>query len=121
MNKYQALDGFYKSFSIPAYEENSVPKTAQMPYITYEVITNNFSEFSTALSCQIWYKSNSWKEINAKTEELAQALSAGVRLECDKGYIMLYSGSPFAQSRTDATDGTVKCKYINITADYITL
>lgn len=121
MTKFEALHDFYNSFDIPAYEENSIPKNAEMPYITYEVITGSFSEYQSGLSFQIWYKSNSWKDINAKTETISKALHKGVKLSCTDGYIMLYASDPFAQNRTDADDKTVKCKYCTISADFITL
>lgn len=120
MNKTQALQTFYESFGIPAYEENTVPDDAKMPYIIYEVATSQHDEQATALSCQIWYKSNSWSAINAKTEELSQALSGGYNIKCDTGIITLERGNPFAQNRP-TEDKTVKCKYINITAHYNTL
>ena len=34
-NKWQAIDRFWNSFGIPAYDESSVPQGATMPYITY--------------------------------------------------------------------------------------
>lgn len=121
MNKTQALEKFYSSFGLPAYEENTIPKEAKMPYITYEVITGSLSDFNLSLSCQIWYKSNSWKEINAKAEEISKELAGGKKLMVDDGAIMLYRGQPFAQNTPNGDDSTVKCKYINISADYITL
>lgn len=123
MNKTQALHEFYSSFGIKAYEENSVPdevKTGDMPYITYEVITSSFDVQNVALSCQIFSKSNSMTTVNALTEKIAEALRGGAKLQCDSGWIVLYQGVPFAQSRI-TEDKTVKAKYINITADYITL
>lgn len=122
MNKYQALDTFFNSFGLSAYEENSIPKDAVMPYITYSVVTNMLSETGVNMSCNIWYKSNLWKTINAKTEEISSRLSGGVNLKTDDGYIVLYRGTPFAQNIPhDNADSTVKGKYINIYADYITL
>lgn len=121
MNKYQALNEFYNSFDIPAYVENAIPKNAVLPYITYEVITNSLSDSGTALSCQLWYKSNSFKEINTKSEEICSALATGVKLQTDDGYIMLYRGTPLTQNISDAEDTTIKCKLINIEADFITI
>lgn len=120
LNKEATLHAFWNGFGIPAYEENTIPKDAKLPYITYEVITDSLSDYNTALTAQIWYKSNSWKELNEKTEAISQALSSGVRLVCDAGNIMLYRGSPFAQNRVDPSDSTVKGKLININADFIT-
>ena len=119
-NKYQALHNFYSGFGVPAYEENSVPENAKLPYITYEVITSELAAQNVALSCQIWDKSNSLKNLNTLTESLSAALRNGAKLQCDDGYIMLYRGEPFAQTRPSG-EKTIKAKYINITADYITL
>ena len=119
MNKYQALCKFYNSFDIPAYEENSVPKDAELPYITYEIMTADFDVENIAISCQIYYKSDSLLKINALTERLYNKLGGGCKLVCDTGYIVLYRGRPFAQSRPSG-DKTVKAKYINISADFIT-
>ena len=119
-NKYQALHNFYSGFGVPAYEENSVPENAKLPYITYEVITSELAAQNVALSCQIWDKSNSLKNLNTLTESLSAALRNGAKLQCDDGYIMLYRGEPFAQTRPSG-ERTIKAKYINITADYITL
>lgn len=120
MTKYQALHNFYSSFEIPAYEENSVPQKAKLPYITYEVITSEFDGENIALSCQIYDKSNSLVNLNRITEQLSERLRGGFKLVCDDGYIMLYRGEPFAQTHPTG-DETVKAKYINISADYITL
>ena len=119
MNKYQALYEFYNSFGIPAYEENSVPDDAVLPYITYEIITAELDTENVALSCQIYYKSNSLMKANALTEKLYNKLDGGFKLKCDTGYIILYRGRPFAQNRPSG-DKTVKAKYINISADFIT-
>ena len=118
-NKYQALYEFYNTFGIPAYEENSVPEDAELPYITYEIMTADLDMENIAMSCQIYFKSNSLMKVNAITEKLYNTLSGGLKLKCDTGYIVLYRGRPFAQNRPSG-DKTVKAKYINISADYIT-
>lgn len=120
MNKYETLCKFYNSFGIPAFEEFSVPEKAEMPYIKYDVVTSSVDSESTALSLQIYYKSNNLIKIDDMTEKLSKALRSGVTLPCDEGYIVLYRGEPFSQN-VDSGDKTVKCKYINITANFITL
>ena len=120
MNKYEALCEFYNSFGIPAYEEFSVDENAEMPYIKYEVVTSGFDSENTALSLQILYKSDSLTKIDAMTDKLSDALRDGIKLKCDEGYIILYRGEPFAQNVVSG-DKSVKCKYVNITADFITL
>ena len=119
MDKYEALYKFYSSFGIPAYEENSVDDKAKMPYLTYEVITASFDADSVAISCQLYFKSKDLTEIDRLAEKISAALSGGVCLKCDNGYIALYKGTPFAQNRPTG-DKSVKCKYLNISADFIT-
>lgn len=105
---------------MPAYEENSIPKTATLPYITYEVVIGELSEFSTAMVAHIWDKTNGLKFLNSKADEIGEAL-LNTRLSCDEGYIKLYRGEPFSNNVADSEDNTIKGKYMNITADFITL
>lgn len=119
MDKYEALYSFYSSFGIPAYEENSVDENAVMPYITYEVLTSSFDNDSVSISCQIFSKSKDLIELDKITDKISKALTGGITLKCKDGYVVLYRGTPFAQNRATG-DTSVKCKYINISADYIT-
>lgn len=120
MDKYQALNKFYNSFGIKAYEENSVPEKAKMPYITYEVMTSAFSDDKTALTMQIWFNDTKLVGIDNLTEKISDALSGGKKLKCDNGYIVLYRGNPFAQN-VKTIDKSIKCKYVTIMCDYVTL
>ena len=120
MNKTEALYSFYSSFGLPAYEENSVPKDAAMPYITYEVVTDSLSDYKTSITAQLWYKSNSWVKCNALAEELSERLRGGYRIKVDKGCMVLYTGTPFATNVPYEDDKTIKHKLINIECDYIT-
>lgn len=124
MTKAAALHQFYSMFGLPAYEENSVydgDNEPDFPYLTYSVTTDGFSENDVALNCSLWYRSTSWVQANAKSEEISKAIGlGGVMLNCDGGYIWLKRGSPFAQSMSDPSDDMVKRKYINISAEFLT-
>ena len=123
MTKEAALYNFWSMFGLPAYEENSVPSGedgAEFPYITYQVVTDSFGN-DVAMAGSAWYRSTSWKEANAKAQEISNVLgSGGVTLTCDGGIIWLRRGVPFAQSMGDDSDDLIKRKYINITAEFIT-
>ena len=123
MTKEAALYNFWSMFGLPAYEENSVPSGedgAEFPYITYQVVTDSFGN-DVAMAGSVWYRSTSWKEANAKAQEISNVLgSGGVTLACDGGIIWLRRGVPFAQSMGDDSDDLIKRKYINITAEFIT-
>lgn len=124
MTKEAALYNFWSMFGLPAYEENAVPSGedgAEFPYITYQVVTDSFGN-DVALTGSVWYRSTSWKEANAKAQEISDKISrGGVMISCDDGgVIWIRRGIPFAQSMGDDSDDLIKRKYINITAEYLT-
>ena len=120
MTKAAAIYQFWSGFGLTAYEENSVPDEAQFPYITYQLVTDSFDR-EVAATASLWYRSESWTSINAKTEEISQKISRGGKIiPCDGGAIWLKRGQPFAQSMDDESDNLIKRKYLNITAEFIT-
>lgn len=123
MTKAAALYNFWSGFGLPAYEETTVPTgddAPAFPYITYQVVTDSFGS-EVPLSGAVWYRSESWLQINAKTEEISEYIGRGGRLiPCDGGAIWLKRGQPFAQSMSDGADDMIRRKYINITAEFLT-
>ena len=120
MTKAAAIYQFWNSFGLKAYEENTVPDDAVFPYITYQLVTDSFDR-EIPLSASLWYRSESWTAINAKTEEISQKISRGGRIiPCDGGAIWLKRGQPFAQNMGDESDDLIKRKYLNITAEFMT-
>ena len=120
MTKASAIYQFWNSFGLTAYEENTVPHDAAFPYITYQLVTDSFDR-ETLLTASLWYRSESWTAINAKTEEISHTISLGGKIiSCDDGAIWLKRGQPFAQNMGDESDDLIKRKYLNITAEFIT-
>lgn len=120
MTKAAAVYQFWNSFGLTAYEENTVPKNAAFPYITYQLVTDSFDR-EIPLTASLWYRSESWTGINSKTEEISQKISRGGKIiSCDGGAIWLKRGQPFAQNMGDESDNLIKRKYLNITAEFIT-
>ena len=120
MTKAAAIYQFWSGFGLTAYEENTVPSDATFPYITYQLVTDSFDR-EIPLTASLWYRSESWTDINAKTEEISQKISRGGKIiSCDSGAIWLKRGQPFAQNMGDESDNLVKRKYLNITAEFIT-
>ena len=120
MTKAAAIYQFWSGFGLTAYEENTVPTDATFPYITYQLVTDSF-EREIQFTASIWYRSESWSGINAKTEEISQRISRGGKIiPCDGGAIWLKRGQPFAQNMGDEIDDLIKRKYLNITAEFIT-
>ena len=120
MKKAAAIYQFWSSFGLTAYEENTVPTDADFPYITYQLVTDSFDR-EIPLTASLWYRSESWTAINAKTEEISQKISRGGKIiACDGVAIWLKRGQPFAQSMGDESDDLIKRKYLNITAEFMT-
>ena len=120
MTKAAAIYQFWNSFGMTAYEENTVPNDAAFPYITYQLVTDSFDR-EVPVTASLWYRSESWTAINAKTEEISQKISRGGKIiSCDGGAIWLKRGQPFAQNMGDESDNLIKRKYLNITAEFMT-
>ena len=120
MTKAAAIYQFWNSFGLTAYEENTVPDDSTFPYITYQLVTDSFDR-EIPLTASLWYRSESWTGINAKTEEISQKISRGGKIiSCDGGAIWLKRGQPFAQNMGDESDNLIKRKYLNITAEFMT-
>lgn len=119
MDKWQAIQSFWESFDIPAYDQNSVPDDAVAPYITYEAIVDEF-ENPILPSASIWYKSSSWKDISKKADQIANYIGAYRVIPLNNHeYLYLSKGSPFAQRLSDE-DSRVKRIYINLSAEFFT-
>lgn len=127
MTKEQTLYNFWNSFGIQAFEENSVSTgedAPKFPYITYQVVTDNFDN-QVQLTASLWDRNkngySALLENSIKLEEISKAIGrGGVFLNCDGGKIWLKRGTPFAQNMGDDSDNSIKRKYLNITAEFLT-
>lgn len=121
MDKSQAIHAFWSSFEIPAYDENTVPDDAEMPYITYNVVINNVGGV-TLLTASVWYRSTSWADISAKVDEIGEklALKGFYSARLDNGIMWLVQGTPFAQRMSDPEDDMIRRYYLNVTAEFLT-
>ena len=120
MTKAAAIYQFWSGFGLTAYEENTVPTDVAFPYVTYQLVTDSFDR-EVAATASLWYRGESWTDINAKTEEISQTISRGGKIiACDGGAIWMKRGQPFAQNMGDESDGLIKRKYLNITAEFMT-
>lgn len=121
MDKEQAIHSFWSSFGIPAYDANTVPDDAVMPYITYSVATGALEDV-LLLNASIWYRSTSWRDVAEKTKQIAEYVGVGgyKLMRVDGGYLFLTQGSPFSQRMPDQSDDMIRRVYININAEFFT-
>ena len=53
MDAEQAIHSFWSSFGLTAYDENSVPDTAELPYITYSLSYDTF-DHQVSMVANLW-------------------------------------------------------------------
>lgn len=122
MTKSQALQTFFSSFGMAAYTSTSVPDDVIFPYLTYDLITGAWGDEQAAITVNLWFYTESEAIPNAKAEEISKKIGlGGITIPCDDGIIWIKRGSPWCQSLTDETNKTIKRRYINVTAEFLTL
>jgi hypothetical protein len=121
MTKGQAIQAFWESFGLTAYDETSVPDDAPFPYITYQVHTSSIGELCIT-NVSIWYRSYSWKEISEKTEEISEAITKmnPPSVKIDGGRLYITKGVPFAQRMRDENDDAIRRMLLNINYEFLT-
>jgi len=120
LDKFQALNYFWNSFGIPAYETTTVPEGANLGdfYITYEATIDSLDR-AIPLSASIWkLNTMSWEEISQKAEEISDALIQVKTIPLQKGFLYVTRGTPFAQRVADEDDSTRRI-YLNIMAEFL--
>jgi len=120
MDKSQALYKFWSSFGIPAYDQNTVPDDAKMPYITYETSTDSLNNV-LFLTASLWYRQMSWENISKKADEISKYLYEmnPCTVKIDGGRMYIARGTPFAQRMSDVDD-MVRRIVLNVTVEFFT-
>ena len=133
MTKGEALHSFFNSFGMRGYTANSVPAyddlvaagviesgQSQFPYLTYTPVFDSWGN-PVSLTVNLWYRTTDDSIPNAKAQEIAEVIGTGKYVPFDGGAILISRGSPWCQSLTDATDEKVQRRYLNVTAEFLTL
>lgn len=119
MNKIQALDQFWNSFGLAAFDENSVPDGTSLPYITYEVTSDGFG-YPVAQTASLWYRSSSWAEITEKEQEIAKIITRGGRtITYDDGVMWVQRANPWAQRMDDPSDEMIRRIVLNVVIEFL--
>ena len=119
MNKIQALNAFWNGFQLKAYDETSVPDGAELPYITYEVSSDDFGG-TLAQTASLWYRSSSWSEITAKEQEIADFITRGGRMiKYNQGAMWIAKGTPWAQRMGDPSDDLIRRIVLNVQIEFL--
>ena len=121
MTKGEAIQQFWESFGLTAYDENTVPDDAPFPYITYQVHTGSIGDVCI-VNTSLWYRSYSWKEISEKTEEISEAIAKMYppSIKINGGRLYITKGAPFAQRMGDASDDAIRRMLLSINYEFLT-
>lgn len=119
MNDVQAIHSFWSGFGIPAYDENTVPDDARMPYITYEASSGYFGN-DVQRTGSLWYRSSSWAAISEMAERIGNYIGRGGKvIRCDRGAIWLKRGSPWSQRMGEPSDDMVRRIVLNLEIEFL--
>lgn len=117
MDKWQALNTFWNRFDLVAYDENTVPDGAVLPYITYTASVGEIDE-PIYLTASIWYRSNSWTEVSQKADEISDYIGGGAGEYYSGGRIWVTKTVPFAQRMSEASDYQVRRIVLQVNAEF---
>ena len=106
----KALKTFFSSFSLPAYDEYSVPDDVDLPYITYNLAEPEWDQNAT-MYAQIWYRTKSNTEVLTKADEIVQAIGNGTTIKLNGGLLVIWPETPLVQI---IVDDDVRRAYINL-------
>lgn len=120
MDKGQALHAFWSSFGLQAYDRNTVPDNAKLPYITYEVLEGSFGDGDIPLSADLWYLGDSWASVSQKADEISWYIGmGGINVFTDTGYIWIKRQPMFAQRMSDNRNDKIRRIHLNVAAEFI--
>lgn len=121
MWKEHAIHQFWSRFGLPAYDSSTVDDDAEMPYVTYDVSTGSIGDF-ILLTASLWYRSESWVAITAKTHEIEEYLTtmSPPTIKIDGGRAYFTKGAPFSQRMADPNDDSVRRIYLQVNAEFLT-
>lgn len=120
MTKGEALHNFFSKV-MTAYPATSVPDDVVFPYLTYELKSGAFGDGDINITVNMWFYTDSEATPNAWVDALSVLIGrGGTIIPCDGGGIWLKRGNPFSQSLADDVSPSVKRRYINVDAEFLT-
>lgn len=123
MNEWGAINEFWNSFGVPAFDENTTPDVndkPEYPYITYEM-SIGYLDDTVNLSASLWDYSKSWGTLSAIVEKISKKLGrGGAIVPFDGGVLVINRGTPFAQRASFQELDMIRRIFINIQVQFLT-
>lgn len=119
MDKYHALHQFWSQFGVEAYDENTIPDDAALPYITYSVSVGSF-DYPTAISASIYDRSTKWTSVTQIADRVGAVLkNGGQYINYDGGAFWIRMGSPWMQRLSDNSNEDIRRIVLNLEIEYV--
>jgi len=115
VDKYKALQTFWSSFKLTAYDQNTVPIGATLPYLTYESRVADLDE-PVQVTASVWYRSKSWEEASKKADEIAEYIKKMKPIKFDGGYIHITN---IGQQRMTDEDDSIRRVVISVNMEFL--
>lgn len=116
MDKWQAQQEYWESFGLDAYDVNTVPDDAQMPYITYEAVIGSLDGVIPA-TASVWYRSHSWASISQKQTEMSKTMDRQIKI--DGGYMKVRKSDNEAQRMSDPESALIRRIVLNVEIEFL--
>lgn len=126
MDSFAALQSFWQSFGVDAYDEQTYFTEGDLPaypHITYESVSGTFTS-NKLLSGYLWDRSPSWQWLKQKAESIRTAIGSGRVMEVDEGAIWfrIPETTPFAQAiPSGSEDDQVKRMLLYVEVEFLTV
>ena len=114
LDKWSAQNVYWSSFGLPAYQEQTVPENAKMPYLTYQPVNGQLGGVMNA-SASLYYVGTSWKTIMQEVDQMEKAIDRQIII--DGGIMKVRKPiSNFAQPMPESGD-TKKIRRMLLTVE----
>ena len=126
MDSFSALQSFWSSFGVDAYDEQTYFTEGQspaFPHITYESVSGTWTS-NKLLSGYLWDRSTSWAWLKQKAEGIREAIGSGKVVQVDDGavWFRIPETTPFAQViPSGSEDDLVKRILMYVEVEFLTV
>lgn len=126
MDNFAALQEFWESFGVDAYDEQTYfteGDSPAYPHITYESVSGTFAS-SKLLSAHLWDRSPGWKWLKQKAEEIKHEIGGGITKRVDDGVVWfrIPETTPFAQIiPSGSEDDLIKRILLYVEIEFLTV
>ena len=120
MDKWQALNSFFNSFGVAAYEVGSVPDKASFPRITYESRIGSLGD-TIQIDASIWDLSNGWAKVDRIANDIERTINGMGCPQIDGGRYRVYKGTPYAQRMSEPDNDNIRRTVLHINFEFLTV